>query len=309
MGAKITIKRAFEILGWCRVHALTNGVASRGEVDEITRINGALHEILGRDADVAVDDLRARLDAARDDESIDAMTNRIVELNERIFSCERTIEAQRRKIEARNEEVATLTEIMRKKGEDRRIAAEAMGAEISKLGNALSREENVSKSLRAALDEASQTASSRFARIIEQQHTIGRLQQEIERLNRARLAVSGNFIQIRAAQFLTKCFGEQWSNVQERALRFFEEACELARSCGLSNGQTCLLLLRAYDGMAGKVASEVGDVVVTLATLSESLGLSMNECGRETITRLVNEGPEKLRERHSAKPDYMKAKG
>jgi uncharacterized coiled-coil protein SlyX len=119
-------------------------------------------------------------------------------------------------------------------------------------------------------------------------------------------------VQTRVGKFMTRCFGERWAsydNVPERGLRFFEEACELAQACGLTLSQACPVIIHVYGKPRGTASVEVGDVVVTLAALSETYRLVMNSCGRGAIARLEADGPEKLREKHDAKPDYLKANG
>jgi len=158
----------------------------------------------------------------------------------------------------------------------------------------------------------------------EKDKKIEELQRRIEKLSSAlhdarernvelgnELRVKGD-VQTRVGKFMTRCFGERWAsydNVPERALRFFEEACELAQACGLTLSQVCPVIIHVYGKPRGTASAEVGDVVVTLAALSETYRLVMNSCGRGAIARLEADGPEKLREKHDAKPDYLKANG
>lgn len=72
------------------------------------------------------------------------------------------------------------------------------------------------------------------------------------------------------------------NSVPERAVRFLEEAIELAQSCGVHGDVAIQLVRDVYDRSTGNAAQEVGGVMLTLGALSEAADIDLiDEAVRE----------------------------
>lgn len=84
----------------------------------------------------------------------------------------------------------------------------------------------------------------------------------------------------------------------ERAMRFLEEATELAQATGLTAEKAHVVVDYVFGRPIGQSPQEVGGVMVTLAVLCQTLGHSMTECAEIELARI--DTPE-MREKIAAK--------
>ncbi len=107
--------------------------------------------------------------------------------------------------------------------------------------------------------------------------------------------------QDRVAHWLIKCFGREIAqNKQERNYRFLEEALELVQSLGLTESEAIELVGYVYNRSEGEPFQELGGVVVTLAALCFTQGMTMEDAGEIELARCW-EKMERIREKHAAK--------
>lgn len=94
--------------------------------------------------------------------------------------------------------------------------------------------------------------------------------------------------QARAAIWLETCFGEVGSPTrkQKRAWRFAEESIELAQAIGVKEEEFKDLVSYSFSRAMGEPHQEVGGVMLTLAGVCESNGLSLNECAEAELARV-----------------------
>lgn len=108
----------------------------------------------------------------------------------------------------------------------------------------------------------------------------------------------------RATKFLKwafDTFGPCAHRPDERAMRFLEEAMELAQSQNVSRDVMHRLVDRVQDRPPGPTPKEVGQCQATLETLSINIGLDPDEQA-EIEWRRVNDKPPKFwKDRHDAK--------
>ncbi|MCK1543318.1 hypothetical protein IVB12_15490 [Bradyrhizobium sp. 179] len=97
-------------------------------------------------------------------------------------------------------------------------------------------------------------------------------------------------------------FGERNQDDQrERALRFFEEACELVRAARLPYGDACALLAHEYrDRKVGELPQEVAGVQVTLLALAQANKVDTEEATLKELARVLEKRDE-CRAKHDAK--------
>ncbi len=93
--------------------------------------------------------------------------------------------------------------------------------------------------------------------------------------------------QARVWRWVLEVFGaDVGSNYRERALRFFEEALELAQAAGLEAKQAHGLVDYVFGRPKGEASQEVGGVMVTLASLCAALGLDLEESAQTELSRI-----------------------
>jgi hypothetical protein len=98
------------------------------------------------------------------------------------------------------------------------------------------------------------------------------------------------------------CFGQEHAtDPLERADRFCEEALELLQAASYDPLRVRALLDYVYNRPAGRLAQEVGGVLVTLAAFCAAHGVRMEAQGDWELAR-VWANLEKIRAKHAAKP-------
>lgn len=107
-----------------------------------------------------------------------------------------------------------------------------------------------------------------------------------------------------------EAFGPDDFELQQRALRFFEEAVELAQAVNMPEGQAHALVSYIYARPPGTVAQEAGGVAVGLLALCEVARLSADVCEADELMRVLTLPPDHFRKRNAAKNAAgFKAKG
>ncbi len=90
--------------------------------------------------------------------------------------------------------------------------------------------------------------------------------------------------QLRAWDWLGLALGRDVArSKRQRALRFVEEAIELAQAIGISEHEVIDEARNIYSVPAHGVEREIGGVLVTLAVLCEAYGLNMEKIGEDTL--------------------------
>jgi hypothetical protein len=101
--------------------------------------------------------------------------------------------------------------------------------------------------------------------------------------------------------WMTATFGEETRAIEERALRFVEEAVELAQAVGLPLHRFMDVLCHVYGKPPGDAAREAGAVGVTLLGLCAVLGVSAESEEKTEVARVLAVDPEEFRRRHATK--------
>lgn len=105
----------------------------------------------------------------------------------------------------------------------------------------------------------------------------------------------------RALQWAVSTFGSIAADPHERAMRFLEEAVELAHAEGVTAETASKIAARVYSRPAGHTAQEVGQAAMTLECLAANLGISAEaECANEFL-RVQSIPKAEWDRRHAAK--------
>ena len=96
-------------------------------------------------------------------------------------------------------------------------------------------------------------------------------------------------------------FGRVALDTNERALRFLEEAIELAQACGVSVEEALTVATRVYARQAGNYYKELGQSAMTLAVLAEWLGIDVDDALLCEWRRIQTIPHEEWARRHSEK--------
>lgn len=107
----------------------------------------------------------------------------------------------------------------------------------------------------------------------------------------------------RGEAWVRSTFGDRiMDDPKERAMRFFEEACELAQACGLGMEETSRILVRTLSRPAGDPAQESAGAYFTLLMLCRQRGYSLDHEMLRELERVEAPGyAEHVREKHLAK--------
>lgn len=110
--------------------------------------------------------------------------------------------------------------------------------------------------------------------------------------------------QLLACAWAGACFGEEHCMDQRiRAMRFLEEAIELAQAMGLEQDMVGKLSDHIYARERGEIYQEIGGVGVTLLVLAQSVGLSADACETGELRRVIAKGNEHFKKRNEEKID------
>lgn len=102
-------------------------------------------------------------------------------------------------------------------------------------------------------------------------------------------------------QWAVDTFGPVAKLKSERAMRFLEEAIELAQACGVDMQHCDRILWRVFTRPAGSAYREIGQSLMCLEALAASLNISANdECDAELALMKASD-PAERRARHAEK--------
>lgn len=96
-------------------------------------------------------------------------------------------------------------------------------------------------------------------------------------------------------------FGEIARHPRERAMRFVEEAIELAQTQEVSAADMTAIVTRIYSRPRGDVAKEIGQVGMTFEAMAENIGLQVAPLIAAEIKRVKLIPKEEWQRRHAAK--------
>lgn len=109
--------------------------------------------------------------------------------------------------------------------------------------------------------------------------------------------------QTRVYEWVRTTFGLANQDSRERALRFFEEAAELAQAEGLAPGDLFRVIEHVFAKPTGDVQQEAGGVGTTLLAYCASKGFSAEEAERREFERCLAIPAEHFRQRHRLKSE------
>jgi hypothetical protein len=93
---------------------------------------------------------------------------------------------------------------------------------------------------------------------------------------------------------------------RERALRFLEEAMELAQACDLSKADTAAMMDYVYSRPPGAVPDEIGGVLMTLAPLSVTFDVKLGWLARRVLNSCWDRQAQ-ISQKHWNKPAHLLA--
>lgn len=109
--------------------------------------------------------------------------------------------------------------------------------------------------------------------------------------------------QVRVAMWVEDVFGEVGLYRHERALRFIEEAIELAQAEGLTIEQVSKVAGHVFSKEKGDIAQEVGGVGITLLAYCEVVGVSADHAELTEYGRIMSLPGDYFRKRQNVKAD------
>lgn len=104
-----------------------------------------------------------------------------------------------------------------------------------------------------------------------------------------------------ALMWAEQTFGPIALNHEERALRFVEEAIELANALNVSHVALQAIVARVWNKSPGNVERELGQAQLTLELLSKAIGISADDEAMKEFYRIQSVPKEEWARRHAAK--------
>lgn len=112
-------------------------------------------------------------------------------------------------------------------------------------------------------------------------------------------------LQKRIEQWLTACLGEEcWNDLDDRTIRFLEEAVELAQALGIPESAAHRVVDYVYVREIGEVPQEIAGAFLTLANVATSNSFDMTELAEEELARVWGK-IDKVRAKQATKPDLL----
>lgn len=103
-------------------------------------------------------------------------------------------------------------------------------------------------------------------------------------------------------------FGPVAADRRERAMRFVEEAIEVAHAEGVLEITLENMIERVYSRKAGEISREIGQASATLEMFAASIGVSVSDEAAREFARVKRFPKEHWRKRHAAKVELGIAK-
>jgi hypothetical protein len=91
------------------------------------------------------------------------------------------------------------------------------------------------------------------------------------------------------------------TDIQIRAMRMLEEACELAQACGLPKEKAQRVVDYVFARPAGKIEQEIGGLGVTLLVLSYACAVDADNEERKELDRVIHSPKWKFQQRNEEK--------
>ncbi len=114
-------------------------------------------------------------------------------------------------------------------------------------------------------------------------------------------AVNMHTFQEQCMKWALLVFGSKVAcSLDERRLRFLEEAVELVQANGMTAEKAHEIVDYVYSRPTGEEFQEVGGVLVTLAVFCAANGIDMDNAGRNELARIHN-NKERIKEKQAAK--------
>ena len=111
-------------------------------------------------------------------------------------------------------------------------------------------------------------------------------------------------MQKKVAKWVKACIGSDDADSRdERNQRFFEEACELVQSAGMTRYQAEQVLKYSFSRPAGIIQQEAAGVQLTLYALVNAWGISLKQATRIELARAWDQ-IDRIREKHKNKPRF-----
>lgn len=104
-------------------------------------------------------------------------------------------------------------------------------------------------------------------------------------------------------QWARETFGEIAIDPSERAMRFAEEAIELAHAMGIGSALLGIIVDRVYSRPAGQRSREIGQCLATLELLARVVGVDADAQANEELARVKSIPQAEWDRRHGAKVD------
>jgi len=96
-------------------------------------------------------------------------------------------------------------------------------------------------------------------------------------------------------------FGAVATDPAERAMRFVEEAIEVAHAIGLEPERVRAIVDRVYSREQGTLPREIGQAQITLETFAENIGVNADLEANKEFARIQAIPREEWARRHAAK--------
>lgn len=112
-----------------------------------------------------------------------------------------------------------------------------------------------------------------------------------------------NVRQAGIAEWVRRTFGSATMTLEERAMRFAEEAIELAQAAGLTEERVRAIVAHVYKKPAGEIGSEVGGVGITLLALAAVADVSADKEEVRELYRVLAIPRDYFQKRHNAKAE------
>lgn len=91
------------------------------------------------------------------------------------------------------------------------------------------------------------------------------------------------------------------TNPRERAMRFVEEAVELAHACSIDEATMRAIVARVYARLPGEVPKEMGQALATLELLAKIVDVDLDDEATREFYRVQSVPKEEWAKRHGAK--------
>ena len=111
-----------------------------------------------------------------------------------------------------------------------------------------------------------------------------------------------------ALRWAVSTFGEVAEDKEERAMRFLEEAIEVANAVGLPPETLQMIGARVYSRQKGDLSREIGQAMLTLELLADVLTIDPQRAAADEFSRIQSIPKEEWERRHQAKVDMGIAK-